>query len=168
MVDSMKLVVRRISLFCGAALMISACGKSAPPPAAPKTAVVKPAPPPPPPPPSATPEAPPPPAKEEPAEIVIHEADLYGHLLGRQGKTLTMASLLVTSSTHPEIGNKGLLFRKVEGNDTEWAQIAEVEVKSKLDERSHIQLTILDEAKDDKGKSPFMPAKTKLKLRWQF
>lgn len=122
---------------------------------------------------ASTPTAPEPTAPHGPYVTVIHEADIFGELVSRIGKTVTISSNLSTSTTEPQIGNKGVVYQ-AEGSaassaDT-WVAIADVEVKSKLDKNSRISVTIVSEKKDlSTGKKlvPFAP-KSRLRLKWEW
>jgi len=178
MMNSMIRKVGCVGILGASLWLLGGCGGSAPPPAtqakaAPKQEAVKP--------PAArapTPvaKAEPTPPAEEPPAIVIHEADLYGQIVGRQGKTVTVLSMLVTSNTQPDVGNRGVLFRKIEGGESEWEPIADVEVKSKLDAGGKLQVDITAEkeeaaaieAKSTKKKASPISPKARVKLRWQW
>lgn len=105
-------------------------------------------------------------------EIVIHQADIFGQLVGHAGKTVMISSNLTTSSTPPEIGNKGSLFQSLDDAAAEnWVLIAEIEIKTKLDKHGQISATITSEKKDypaGKKFSPFSPrAHYRLQWEWQ-
>lgn len=89
-------------------------------------------------------------ASHEAPEIIIHTADLYGQILGRNGPTFSIASMLVTSEkTRPVVGNKATLYGRAEGSNDEgaWVQIAEAVVKTTLDAGGKIQIKITSDEK---------------------
>lgn len=103
--------------------------------------------------------------------IVIHEAELFGELHARAGKTVTIASKVITTRTEPEVGNKGLLMQRLDDSSTDvWVPVADVVVKSKLDKQARISVTITDEKKsfpDGKKLVAFAP-KSRMRLRWEW
>ena len=134
----------------------------APPPVAPAPVVpVAPAP-------VAPPEPPPPPP------IVVNQADLFGQLEGKQGPLVTIRALLVMTKNRPAVGSKGTLSYSTGGDGAEkdWLPIGEVEVKRPLDDRSHIQVRLLEGDKPilqpgQKKPGP-LPKHVRLRFRWEY
>jgi hypothetical protein len=107
-----------------------------------------------------------------PPVIVIHEAELYGALHARAGKTVTISSKVITSTTEPEIGNKGVLYQRLDNSSSKdvWVPVADCVVKTKLDKQSEISVTITDEKKEfpaGQKVNPFAP-KSRMRLRWEW
>lgn len=110
-----------------------------------------------------------------PPPVVIHQADLYGQFQTQKGPTLTILSLLVTSQTAPATGNQAVLFYKPagpKGDSGDWISLGDVEVKTPLNGKGQIQLTIVGDDKKfgipgPKKPTP-LPKNTRVKLRWQW
>jgi hypothetical protein len=117
---------------------------------------------------SARPTAAPPP---DPPTIIIHEAELYGELHAHAGKTATIATRVITTKIEPEIGNKGVLFQRLnDSNNDVWVPIADVVVKSKLDKQSRITVTITAEKKEFPAGQKVVPLapKSRMRLKWEW
>jgi hypothetical protein len=105
---------------------------------------------------------------------IIHVADIYGLILGRQGATFTISSLLVTSETRPAVGNKATLFCRPEGStdDTAWMPIADAVIKTPLDANGKIQIKITSDEKKLGGPHGAKPSAlikgARVKISWEW
>lgn len=161
---------RRAALGAALVCALGAGCVTTPPPVPPP--VVSAPPPPVPPPPIV--QAPPPVVDSGPPPIIIHRADLHGRFESRQGRSITIRALLVMNKTHPEVGNKGVLFCAPPGatGDEEWVPMGDVEVQKPLDGEGRMQVKITG---DDKqfvipgGKKPTpLVRNTRVRLNWEW
>lgn len=117
---------------------------------------------------------PPPPEPPPPPPIVVNQADLFGQLEAKQGPLVTIRALLVMTKNRPAAGSKGSLSYSTgeDGAEKDWQPIGEVEVKRPLDDRSHIQVRLLEGDKPvlmpgQKKPGP-LPKHVRLRLRWEY